>query len=180
MITHEHWLPRLIATVNKYNHAGEVFLQGHILDHVVNGRIHANSIPSRQRKRHEIVSVFGLQSAAAADAEERSRNRAADPRLFLAEEDEVAVSVDISQQEFRFVTHYGVVHELPGAEEAAEEYRNNPDADYHELVADITGLGRKPAKTVNFSNIYGCGDELLARANGQDAGRDARHQGAIR
>jgi hypothetical protein len=35
--------------------------------------------------------------------------------VFLAEEDEVAVSVDISQQEFRFVTHYGVFHKLPGA-----------------------------------------------------------------
>ena len=31
MVAHQHWLPRLIATANKYEHDGSTFLEGHIL-----------------------------------------------------------------------------------------------------------------------------------------------------
>ena len=37
---HEHWLPRLIALANKYHDRAATFIQGHILDHIVNGRIY--------------------------------------------------------------------------------------------------------------------------------------------
>jgi DNA polymerase I-like protein with 3'-5' exonuclease and polymerase domains len=42
-----HWLPQLIAKADKYNKAAVDFLQTHILDHVVNGRIHAEIHPHR-------------------------------------------------------------------------------------------------------------------------------------
>ena len=32
MAEHEHWLPRGIAVAKKYNHAGETFIRGHILE----------------------------------------------------------------------------------------------------------------------------------------------------
>ena len=44
---HEHWLPQLIVTASKYHDAGKKFLEGHILKHVVNGRIHAEIHPFR-------------------------------------------------------------------------------------------------------------------------------------
>ena len=62
--------------------------------------------------------------------------------VFLPEEGEVWCKPDISQQEFRFVVHHAVLRNLPGAKEAAEHYRNNPDADYHAIVAEMTGLDR--------------------------------------
>ena len=55
--------------------------------------------------------------------------------VFLPEEGERWASSDASQQEFRILTHYGVKHGLPGAREAAEVYRNDPDADFHAKVA---------------------------------------------
>ena len=45
MAEHEHWLPRGIAVAKKYNHAGETFIRGHILDHIVNGRIYGEIRP---------------------------------------------------------------------------------------------------------------------------------------
>ena len=47
MQKHEHWLPQLIVKADKFNNAAVNFLQGHILDHVVNGRIHAEIHPHR-------------------------------------------------------------------------------------------------------------------------------------
>ena len=47
MATHPHWLPQLIATANKYEHAGSTFLEGHILSHLVGGRIYAEINPFR-------------------------------------------------------------------------------------------------------------------------------------
>ena len=45
MPRHPHWLPQLIARANKYQGAGTKFLEGHILEHVVNGRIFAEIRP---------------------------------------------------------------------------------------------------------------------------------------
>ena len=41
MATHQHWLPQGIAIANKYEAAGTKFLEGHILKHIVGGRIYA-------------------------------------------------------------------------------------------------------------------------------------------
>ena len=47
MDKHPHWLPQLIAQANKYNAAGSKFLDGHILEHIVHGRIYAEIHPHR-------------------------------------------------------------------------------------------------------------------------------------
>ena len=49
MATHPHWLPQLIATANKYDHAGSTFLEGHILEHLIGGRIYAEINPHSAR-----------------------------------------------------------------------------------------------------------------------------------
>ena len=76
--------------------------------------------------------------------------------VFLPEAGEVWCKPDISQQEFRFVVHYAVQRNLPGAKEAAEAYRTDPDADYHAIVAEMTGLDRDMAKAVNFAKSFRC------------------------
>ena len=44
MHKHEHWLPQLIVKADKYDNAGHKFLETYILEHTVNGRIHAEII----------------------------------------------------------------------------------------------------------------------------------------
>ena len=50
MAKHPHWLPHLIATANKYEHAGSTFLEGHILSHLIGGRIYGEINPHRSEE----------------------------------------------------------------------------------------------------------------------------------
>ena len=88
-------------------------------------------------------------------------------RVFLPEKSEFWCEADASQQEFRLLVHHALPRNLPGAREAAELYRNNPNADFHALVAEMTGLDRDMAKAVNFAKIYGAGVEKFAEMIGK-------------
>lgn len=65
------------------------------------------------------------------------------------------LSADYSQIEFRFIGHY------IQSEMVINAYRENPDADFHQLVADWCGIKRKPAKNVNFGIAFGEGKKKL-------------------
>ena len=159
MAVHEHWLPKLIATANKYDAAGSKFIEGHILDHLVGGRIYSEINPFRSDSGGGTKSFrFSydhppLQQMPQRDEELGPLIR----RVFLPEEGEVWGTVDCSQQEFRFVVHHAGIRNLAGAKEAIERYRTDPDVDFHALTAEITGLLRKDAKHVNFAKVYGAG-----------------------
>jgi len=43
-----------------------------------------------------------------------------------------------------------------------EAYRENPDTDFHQMVADMAGIGRKQAKTIGLGLMYGMGKAKLA------------------
>jgi DNA polymerase I-like protein with 3'-5' exonuclease and polymerase domains len=68
------------------------------------------------------------------------------------------LSVDQSQIEFR-----GIAHFIRDAR-ALKAYNENPDTDFHQWVADLAHIARKPAKTVNFLMGYGGGKETLIKA----------------
>ena len=93
--------------------------------------------------------------------------------VFLPEEGEVWAKPDISQQEFRFIVHYAAHHKLAGAQQAIEHYRTDPDTDFHNFVAELTGLERKSAKNVNFAKAFGAGVRKFAAMINQREG-DAR------
>jgi DNA polymerase I-like protein with 3'-5' exonuclease and polymerase domains len=87
--------------------------------------------------------------------------------VFLPEEGEVWAESDISQQEFRLLVHCATAQGLRKAKEAADRYLNDPDTDFHRLVAELTGLDRDLAKAVNFAQIYGAGIEKFAAMIGK-------------
>ena len=76
--------------------------------------------------------------------------------VFLPEEGEFWAKPDVAQQEFRLLVHYAVQHELRGAQEAADAYRNNPDADFHNVVAEMTGLDRRRGQGNKFRQDLRC------------------------
>ena len=165
---HAHWLPQLIVKADKYNKAAVDFLEGHILDHVVNGRIHAEIHPHRSdeggtRSLRFSYSNPPLQQMPARDEEIAPLIRG----VFLPEEGEVWAKPDISQQEFRFIVHYAAKLQLRRAHEAAERYRSDPGTDFHEFAAEMTGLDRQAAKTVNFAKVYGAGVHKFAAMIGK-------------
>ena len=44
----------------------------------------------------------------------------------------------------------------------AEEYREDPDTDFHEIVARICKITRKQAKTINLGLFYGMGKNKIS------------------
>jgi DNA polymerase I-like protein with 3'-5' exonuclease and polymerase domains len=61
------------------------------------------------------------------------------------------ISTDASQIEFRMIVHY--IQDMA----AIAAYNNDPDADFHQLVATLCKIARKPAKTINFGTAFGEG-----------------------
>lgn len=61
------------------------------------------------------------------------------------------VSVDLSQIEFRLIVHY-----LEN-EAAIKAYVENPDTDFHTLMAQTCNISRKAAKSLNFALGFGAG-----------------------
>lgn len=61
------------------------------------------------------------------------------------------LSVDYAQIEFRLIVHY--------INDAAciRAYRENPDTDFHNWVAEECRIARRPAKTINFTIGFGGG-----------------------
>jgi len=71
---------------------------------------------------------------------------------------------DYSQIEFRLICHY--IRD----EKAIRAYAENPDTDFHQFVADLCGIPRKPAKNVNFAIAYGGGrHKVLTMLAGEPA-----------
>ena len=164
MPRHAHWLPRLIVRADKLNNAGANFLQRYVLDHVGNGgRVHAEIHPHRSdeggtRSFRFSYSSPPLQLMPKHDEEFADLIRG----VFLPEEGEVWATPDISQQEFRFITHYAALDGLPRAAEAVARYRDDPDTDFHNLVAEWAGIDRQSAKNSNFAKAYGAGVRKFA------------------
>jgi DNA polymerase I-like protein with 3'-5' exonuclease and polymerase domains len=163
MPRHEHEVPRLIVRADKLNNAGEHFLRGYILDHVVNGRVHAEIHPHRSdeggtRSLRFSYSKPPLQLMTAHDEELTPLIRG----CFLPEKGEVWARPDISQQEFRFIVHYAAELQLPRAQEAVARYCDDPNTDFHALVSEWTGIPRQSAKNVNFAKAFGAGVRKFA------------------
>ena len=168
MATHPHWLPQLIATASKYDHAGSTFLEGHILEHLIGGRIYAEINPHRSEEGGTRSFRFSYSNPPLQQMPSRDKELGPLIRsVFLPEEGEVWCKPDFSQQEFRFVVHHAVMRNLPGAKEAVGRYRTDPDTDFHALASEITGLQREDAKNVNFAKIYGAGVKKFAEMIGK-------------
>lgn len=79
-------------------------------------------------------------------------------RAFIPRPGHFFLSIDYKQMEFRLLLEYAKELEL------IEKIKNGHSP--HEATAEMTGLGYKAAKTLNFGLIYGMGIKKLARAIG--------------
>jgi DNA polymerase I-like protein with 3'-5' exonuclease and polymerase domains len=87
-------------------------------------------------------------------------------RCFLPEEGELWCSCDFSQQEFRLIVNYAELMKKERADEAGGAYRSNPATDFHDMVAEMTGLPRRRAKDVNFAVAFSAGVNKFAEMAG--------------
>lgn len=78
---------------------------------------------------------------------------------FQPREDYCFVMVDFDQQEFRLLLDYAGEHDLI-------RRINDHGEDVHSATAEMVGVSRKEAKTINFGLLYGMGEGKLAMALG--------------
>ena len=76
-------------------------------------------------------------------------------KLITPDEGMVFISTDASQIEFRTCIHY------IKNERCIFDYKENPNVDFHQWVADMCGIPRRPAKNVNFAMVYGGGKKRV-------------------
>lgn len=158
MATSEHWLPKLITRAKKLEDASSKFFSNYILEFTKKGRVHPSIHQFRSegggtRSHRFSYSAPPLQQAPSRDGEFAPIFRG----VFLPEAGEVWCALDYSQQEYRLIVHYAETMRLTRAADAGDSYRNNPNTDFHSLVAEMSGLTRKRAKDTNFAKAYGAG-----------------------
>lgn len=142
----------------------DTFLKTYVIEDSWQGRLHPtwNQVLSSGR-----ISMTGptLQNVP-------SRNKTAAKAVrqcFEPDDGQVWVEMDLSSHEVRVFAH------LVGKfdDNLIREYRQNPDLDLHQYVADLTGLPRNPpkggapnAKQLNLSMIFCMGNGTVAETLG--------------
>ena len=153
-----HWLPRLYVHVKSRWDASEKFIGTYIMDFAVNGRLHATVNQFKSESGGTRTYRFSYADPPLQQMPNRDEDLAEAIRgLFLPEIGDWWLAADYSQQEYRLIVHFAERLRLRRASEAADQYRQNPRTDFHSLVAEMTGLDRKPAKDSNFAKSYGAG-----------------------
>ena len=102
------------------------------------------------------ASNINIQQVSAPEKQDPTTSSWIIRELFLPEPGSAWLSGDASQIEFRLFAHYS------GSSKLVTAYQDNPDTDFHQVVAELTGLIRKLAKNVNFGMVYGMGQIKLA------------------
>ena len=165
--THPHELPQRILKARRIEKTISTFYDGMILGHNHNGRIHTELHPLKSDEGGTVGGRFScshpnLQQATARDPELTPMVRG----MFLPEEGCKWGALDYSSQEPRLTVHYAYITNQGGAAEAVEAYALDPKTDYHQMVADMAGIDRKPAKTINLGITYGMGGVKLCHSLG--------------
>ena len=159
--THRNHFIRLIAKAREFDKAENTFIVG-LLKFVHNGRIHADINQIRGEKGGTITGRFSMSNPNLQQIPAKGfigKNMRA---LFLPEEDHSWGSFDYSQQEPRIVVHYALKLKMAGTEEVVKSYKDDPNADFHKIVADMAHIPRITAKTINLGLFYGMGKNKLA------------------
>jgi DNA polymerase I-like protein with 3'-5' exonuclease and polymerase domains len=168
LATHSHPIAKAIVRARELNKARTTFIDS-ITKHTINGRIHAEIHQLRSDDGGTVTGRFSysspnLQQIPARDADISPLIRG----LFLPEEHELWGSFDYSSQEPRIVVHYASLLKMRGADKFVEAYQADPRSDFHQLAADIVGVPRKQAKTINLGLFYGMGVNKLGEQLGLD------------
>ena len=161
--THDHPMSKMILEARELNKTHGTFLEPYLKHSAKDGRIHTHF---NQMRNEEGGTVTGRLSASNPNLQQvPARHEIIGPMvrgLFLPEEGQVWAANDFSSQEPRLLVHYAALLGLPGAEKMAQAYREDPNMDFHQMVADLAGIKRKAAKTIGLGLMYGMGKAKLA------------------
>lgn len=154
------------------------FVDG-VRKHLTNGRAHCSFNQLRRQKDDGSGDMEGAAYGRLSSSNFNFQNQPArDPEIgpmwrsiYIPDGDGLWASLDYSQQEPRQAVHFAVeagpaligeaAHQA--ALEAARRFREDPSTDFHQMMADMAGIARKPAKNIFLGLSYGMGGAKLCR-----------------
>ena len=161
---HKHPVVQYIAKAREINKAHTTFIDT-IIKHEHKGRIHADINPVRGEKGGTVTGRFSYSNPNLQQVPARNKDLGPLIRsLFLPERNHTWGCFDYSQQEPRLVIHYAsaspTLKNDDEVKKIVEQFKNN-DVDFHQTVADMAGIERLQAKTINLGLFYGMGKAKL-------------------
>jgi DNA polymerase I-like protein with 3'-5' exonuclease and polymerase domains len=173
---HRHPIVQMIAKAREINKAHTTFIDT-ILKFTYNGRIHADINPIRSDQGGTVTGRFSYANPNLQQIPARNKDLGPMIRsLFLPEIDHKWGCFDYSQQEPRLVVHYAAATEPicfdKSVTKIVNEFKNN-SVDFHKIVADMAGISRDQAKTINLGLFYGMGKAKLQAELGLNTKEEA-------
>lgn len=162
----DHPVAKAIHRGRAVNKIRTTFAQS-IRRYLIGDRIHCSFNQMRREREdgNEVGAAYGRMSAEHPNMQQQpARDEELGPlwrSIYIPEDGEQWCCADYSQQEPRMLVHYAVKAGAPGAIAARDNYRNNPKADSHQLMADMAQIKRSPAKIIFLGVVYGMGGGKL-------------------
>jgi DNA polymerase I-like protein with 3'-5' exonuclease and polymerase domains len=160
LATHPAELPKLIVNAREINKANTTFIDT-ILKHEHKGRIHSDINQIRSDQGGTVTGRFSYSNPNLQQIPARHKELGPMIRsIFIPEDDHTWGCFDYSQQEPRILVHFASLMRLEGTGTIVDSYKDG-SADFHQMIADMAGIERKQAKTINLGIMYGMGKNKL-------------------
>lgn len=189
----KHPVAQAIARVRAVSKLRTTYCKA-ILDHEVNGRIHCTFNQLRKSKDSDSDDEGGDEEEGENEGGRFGRISASKPSLqnqpvrskefgkrwraiYVAAAGRHWAKLDFSQQEPRWMVDYATRLGLPGAEEMARRYNEDPKTDFHNMTSAASGLSRDDAKPLGLGIAYGMGEGKLCRSIGRPTVKKQRRDG---
>ena len=157
----------------------DTFLKGHILGREVGGRVYPSIHQTKGDNGGTGTGRFSYTEPAMQQIPSRNKRVAAIVKpIFLPDEGQVWVDADMHSFEVRVFAH------LVNNTRIVAAYQENPRLDFHQYVAELTGLpraaeysGQANAKQLNLSMIFNSGRGAIAEKMGMPWSWDSFSKG---
>ena len=156
---HPHDFPKMVVSCRELNKMNTTFIDT-ILKHNHKGRIHSDINQIGSDQGGTVTGRFSYANPNLQQIPGRGILGRKIRQIFIPEEGQTWGCFDYSQQEPRILVHFASLMRLEGTGTIVDAY-NDGSADFHQMIADMAGIERKQAKTINLGIMYGMGKNKL-------------------
>lgn len=165
-----HPAAKLIVRLRSLIKTRDTFLCGHVLSHAHDSRVYPNINQNKGEEGGTATGRLSYTGPAMQQIPNRDKEVASIVKpTFLPEEGHIWCDTDLKSFEVRVFAH------LINVASIIEQYKEDPDLDFHRFVGDLTGLvrdaeysGQPNSKQLNLSMIFNQGDGATAQKMGMD------------
>jgi len=178
----KHPLLDMVINCRKIEKMRRDFVEGVILGRNIDGRLHTQFHQLRNAGQNDDSDEDDAEGTRSGRFSSTNPNLQQVPKrddrfgplirsLFIPDEGHFWFCGDYNSQEFRLLAHYAALTARRGmlsekgakaALDLRERYIQFPETDYHQTVADMTGLDRATGKPLNLMLVYGAGQKKVA------------------